>query len=108
MNVTLHSNAKKSVHSSKEGYYIPQTDHVNKKPCWIQENGGNAIWWHISKKKGFWIIGTEEKLGGWVSGIYSTDDVEDPTQALTWNYWSDDWKLIDNDNDIFVTKSGNI
>ena len=86
MLVTLHGDVKER-HSDKEGYYILQTDLVNEKPCWFQEDGGNAVWGkngHTTK----WYIGPKEDLGEDMAGISSPDDVENPHQALTWKYWN--------------------
>ena len=103
MHVTLYGDAKKA-QSSREGLYFLQTDPVNKKPCWFQENGGNAIW---NDGDGWWIIGPKKGLGEDTCGIYSADDVEDPHQALTWNYSNSvNWIDYIESKDIFVSRTG--
>ena len=104
MHVALHGNAKKA-QSSKEGYYILQTDLVNERPCWFQKNGGHAIW---HGKKGYWNIGTKGDLRSNTLGdIISFNDVEDPSKALTWKYYKRGDGFIKL-KDIVVTKPGNI
>ena len=107
MSVTLQGEAKKH-QSKREGHYILQTDPVNEKPSWIQENGVNAIWY--DKENGDWSIGPKTDLGGTVAAIYSPDDVGDPLQALTWKYWSpDSWNNGWHESkDIVLSRSGNI
>ena len=91
--------------SSKEGYYILQSVLVNERPCWFQENGGNAIW---RRKNGFWNIGTKGDLRSNALGdIISSDDVEDPPEALTWEYYKRGDGFIKS-KDILVTTPGNI
>ena len=102
MLVTLHGDAKER-HSDKEGHYILQTDPVNEKPCWFNE-GGQAIWY--DKKNGDWNIGDKKNLGSTTCSIHSSDDVEDPLQALTWKYWNGN-EFIESKN-ILVTRLGNI
>ena len=103
MRVTLHGDAKKA-HSSKEGYYILQNDLVNERPCWFQENGGNAIW---RRKHGWWNIGAKGDLRSNRFGdIYSRDYVKDPFQVLTWRYYHNG--TFSQSKDIIVTRSGNI
>ena len=88
-----------------KGFYILQTDCVDKKPCWYQENGensGSVIW----KKDGLWIIGPKKYLGSNKGQIYSPDDVENPLQALNWKYLNGD-KWIES-RDIVVSGTGNI
>ena len=103
MHVTLHGDAKKA-QPRKEGYYILQTDLVNGRPCWFQDSSfGNAIW---RRKNGFWNIGNKEELRSNSPGdIFSSDDVEDPSEALTWKYWADGYIKS---KDILVTRPGNI
>ena len=104
MLVTLYGDAKKA-QSGREGFYILQTDCVDKKPCWYQENGensGSVIW----KKDGLWIIGPKKYLGSKKGQIYSPDDVENPLQALTWKYWSGNDRI--KSKEILVTRPGNI
>ena len=101
MSVTLRGKANKH-QSKKEGHYILQTDPVNEKPSWIQENGRYAIW---RDKNGLWGVGDKENLGGTKVGIYSPDKVEDPCQAFTWKYFDKEWH---ESKDIVVARSGNI
>ena len=102
MLVTLHGDVKEH-YSEKEGYYFLQTDPVNEKPCWFNE-GGTAIWW--DKEQQYWWIAAKKNLGGWgTSGILSRDDVEDPLQALTWEYYNAGFIKS---KDILVTRPGNI
>ena len=103
MHVILHGDAKKDK-ASKEGIYILQTNLVNEKPHWLQENGGSAIWADENVK---WSIGYKINLGGIPCGIYSPDNVENPLQALTWKYAINDNKWIES-KDIVVSKRGNI
>ena len=101
MLVTLHGDAKEAK-SNLEGHYILQTDPVNEKPCWFHE-GGHAIW---AREVGGWRIGPKENLGNYTCEICSQDDVEDPLQALTWEYYgSNDWIKS---KDILITTAGNI
>ena len=109
MHVILHADAKKAQSGREgwdpEGFYTLQTDCVDKKPCWYQENGlnsGSVIW----KKDGLWLIGTKKNLGSKTCWIYSPDDVENPLQALNWKYWNGD-KWIES-SDIVVSGTGNI
>ena len=103
MLVTLHGDVK-GRHSKLEGHYILQTDPVNEKPCWVNE-GGTAIWYH-KHKTGYWRIEHIKNLGTVISGICSPDDVEDPLQALTWEYYDGDYFI--ESKDILVTRPGNI
>ena len=97
MLVTLHGNAKET-HSRLEGHYILQTDLVNEKPWWLDDK--NAIW---ADEDGWWFIASKEKLGKFAFGLLSTNDVKYPNQALTWEYYNDDWIKSKN---IFVTGTG--
>ena len=100
MELKLHGDAKKA-QSKREGRYILQTDPVNEKPCWFQEAGQQAIW----NVNGQWKFGPKESLGRDWSGIYSTDDVEHPLQALNWKYFKNGvWHESKN---IDVSKYGN-
>ena len=99
MLVTLYGDAKEA-QSNLEGHYILQPDLVNKKPCWFNE-AVNAIW----SKNGWWMIGAKEHLGGYANEIYSPDNVEDPLQALTWEYYYGGWH---ESKDILVTEPGNL
>ena len=100
MLVTLYGDAKEA-QPYLEGHYFLQTDPVNKNPCWF--NDKNAIWAH--KKHGWWMIGAKKDLGDFTFGIISTDNVEDPLQALTWKYRECG---MHESKDIFVTKAGNL
>ena len=102
MLVTLHGDAKEA-RSKLEGHYILQTDPVNKKPWWFNERE-TAIWWY--KEGGKWFIGAKGDLGDWgTNGIFSEDDVEDPLQALTWEYYNGGFIKS---KDILVTRTGNL
>ena len=104
MHVTLHGDAKKA-QPRKEGYYILQTDLVNERPCWFEENGGNAIW---HRKDGYWNIGTKGDLRrNSLGDIISSDDVEDPSVVLNWKYYKRGDGFIKS-KDILVTRPGNI
>ena len=78
---------------------------MNEKPWWFKKDG-YAIW---ARKNGMWEIGDEKHLGDTTREILSTDDVEDPLQALTWEYWNDNFgKGWVKSNDILVTRPGNL
>ena len=102
LHVALHGDAKKA-QPSKEGYYILQTDLVNERPCWFQENGENAIW---HRNSGIWYIGSKGDLrSNRVGDIYSSHYVKDPFQVPTWRYYHNG--AFSQSKDIIVTRSGN-
>jgi hypothetical protein len=115
LSVTLYGDAKKH-HSKKEGHYSLQTDPVIERPFWIQENGGNVIYWYGgSSYSNKWAIeditvfhiNTWPKIPGRAPGILSRDDVGNPLQALTWLFHDPlpkDWLL----GRIDLSRSGNI
>ena len=104
MLVTLYGDAKEA-QSNLEGHYFLQPVLVNEKPCWFNERG-TAIWYYYQYGCHWWI-GAKKDLGGscWSRGINSTDKVEDPLQALKWEYYNGGWIIS---KDILVTRPGNI
>ena len=74
----------KDAQSSKVGLYILGTKEVNGRSHWLQDSGVNAIWY--DKANGDWNIGSKDKIGSDISGIYSTVDVAGPQEAKKWKY----------------------
>ena len=102
----------KSLHKVQEGTYILAPEPVNGKPCWIQENGKNAIWRFNDKKVEGWANGLKKHSGSsmyMLFKLFTTDDL--PYETEKWRYLKNG-KWIEAPKDVHgigavVVKSGN-
>ena len=76
--------------SNTPGIYIMQPNIKNGKSYWINKNGQKAIWYlpkGLSKRGNRWIIGFREQIGKAFGNIASPDDVAEPQEATTWEFF---------------------
>ena len=101
MRVTLKNNALES-QNSRQGIFKPSST-VNGRPSWT--SASQAIWYMQNNNKK-WHIGALDKIGTTTAGILSevVDELVDPQNVLSWQYWSDKWTSTDDKNDIIVER----
>ena len=106
--MTLQGEALKCL-SHTQGIYILQPNIVNGKTCWFKKNGQLAIWYlpkglSITGKR--WILGWQKQLGQGFGFIASPDDVTEPQEATTWEYF-DGIQKSSNPGDVIVANIAN-
>ena len=97
----------KTCQYDKDGIYILQSTDVNGKEHWLAENGKRAIWYLAEgqSKSARWMIGQKRDLGKNVGGIASDDDTAKPSEAINWEYYSnDEWMKSDSKDSVIVTR----
>ena len=67
MELILAGQAKSLMVLNINGTYLFKGDLVNSYPYWVQENGGNAIWFRDGYRR--WYLGPKEYIGGYHSDI---------------------------------------
>ena len=93
--------------SSRAGIYTLQSTDINGKEHWLAENGKRAIWYLAEgqSKSARWMIGQKRDLGKNVGGIASDDDTATPSEAINWEYYSnDEWMKSDSKDLVIVTR----
>ena len=103
--MTLKGEALHSGASNAQGIYILQPNIVNGKTFWLNKNGQRAIWYlskGLSMRRSRWGIGHPEDFGkayGWVA---SPDDVAEPQETTTWEYYNGTIWKTSNPGDVIV------
>ena len=71
--VLLENEIKDVYGEQVDGFYILQSDTVNDKHYWVQENGTSALWMYKNSTFGdwYWIIGNKDDLGSSKGYLYS-------------------------------------
>ena len=78
----------REVQFDKQGNYTIVQELINGFPYWVQQNGGNAIWFGPTSYPS-WIVGLEIHLGQNHGGIFGPYGVNVwPTQIIDgYDYW---------------------